>query len=68
MIILGIVLLLLWWFLAPVVPLPPPIWELVHAFGWIFIIVGAILWLLSFLGHPVGRGVGTGPRGGRYWW
>lgn len=68
MIILGLVLLLAWWFIAPAVPLPPPIWELVHGAGWILIIVGVILWVLAYFGHGIGRGVGTGPRGGRYWW
>lgn len=68
MIILGIVLLLLVWLLAPAVPLPPPIWELIHAAGIILLVVGIILFILSLVGHPIGRGVGTGPRGSRYWW
>lgn len=68
MFILGLILVLAHAFLAPALPLPDPIWPLVYGFGWIFIIVGVILFLFSFLGHPIGRGIGTGPRGSRYWW
>lgn len=68
MIILGIVLLLIVWLVAPSLPLPDPIWPLVHAAGVILLVVGVIFFLLSFVGHPIGRGLGTGPRGGRYWW
>lgn len=68
MIILGIVLLLIVWLVAPAVALPSPIWELVHAAGVILLVVGIIFLILSFVGHPIGRGIGTGPRGGRYWW
>lgn len=66
MIILGIVLLLIAYFIAPVVPLPDPIWPLVHAVGVIALIVGVILLLLSLLGVRVGRGVYT--RGNRTFW
>jgi hypothetical protein len=66
MIILGIVLLLIAYFIAPVVPLPDPIWPLVHAVGVIALIVGVILLLLSFFGVPLGRGLVT--RGNRRYW
>jgi len=67
-IILGVVLLLIVWLIAPSVPLPDPIWPVVHGAGVIFLVVGILLFILSFFGHPIGRGIGSGPRGSRYWY
>lgn len=66
MIILGIVLLLIAYFIGPIVPLPDPIWPLVHAVGVIALIVGVILLILNFAGVRLGRGVYT--RGNRSFW
>jgi hypothetical protein len=67
-IILGIVLLLIVWLIAPTVPLPPPIWELVHAAGVILLVVGIILLVLSLIGHPIGSGIGPERNGRRFWY
>lgn len=64
MIILGIVLLLLVWLVAPIVPLPDPIWPLLHAGGVILLVLGIILLILAFLGMNIGPGIGQ-PRGSR---
>jgi len=68
MIILGIVLLLIWWLVAPIFPLPDPIWPLVHAGGIIFLVIGIILFILSMIGHPIGRGIGPERSGRRFWY
>lgn len=68
MIILGIVLLLLDWLLAPIVPLPYPIWELVHVVGVILLVIGIIFLILSLVGHPIGNGLGPARNGRRYWY
>lgn len=68
MIILGIVILLLCWLLAPIVPLPYPIWELAHVVGVILLVVGVIFLILSFIGHPIGRGIGRPVNGRTYWY
>jgi hypothetical protein len=60
MIIAGIVLLLIAWLLPYIVPVPPGIEYVVTVLGWIALVVGIILWLLSLTGRPVG--------GRRYWY
>lgn len=61
MIILGIVLLLIAWLLPYVVPVPPGIEYVLTVLGWIGVVVGIILLLLSTIGN---RTVG----GRRYWY
>jgi hypothetical protein len=69
MIILGIILVFVAWALPQVLPdVPPGIDHVVYVGGWLLIIIGVILWILSYLGVAVGRGIGAGPRGRRYWW
>ena len=51
MLVLGILLAVIGYFL--VVPI-------LETIGIILIVIGAVLWLLGGLGHPVG--------GRRYWW
>jgi hypothetical protein len=68
MIILGIVLLLIVWLVAPAVPLPSPIWELIHAAGVILLVIGVILLILSFITGGVGPGIGRPVGGRRYYW
>ena len=68
MIIVGIVLLLICWLVAPSVPLPDPIWPLIHAGGVILLVVGFILLILSFITGGVGPGIGRPVGGRRFYW
>lgn len=68
MIILGVVLLLLDWLLAPILPLPYPIWELVHVAGVILLVVGFIFLILGFFGYAPGPGIGRPVNGRRFYW
>jgi len=62
MIILGVILLVVGYWLLPVyVPtVPPTIVHLAVILGWIFLVVGLILLVLSLVGRTVG--------GRRYWY
>lgn len=60
MIVLGIILLLIAFLLPDVVAVPPGIIHVLTVLGWIGIVVGVILLLLSFTGRTVG--------GRRYWY
>lgn len=60
MIVLGIILLLIAYLLPDVVAVPPGIIHVLTVLGWIGIVVGVILLLLSFTGRTVG--------GRRYWY
>jgi len=60
MIVVGIILLLLYYLLPGQ---PPELLTAEHVIGWILVIVGAILWLLGAAGHRVGPGVYRG----HYW-
>jgi hypothetical protein len=51
-IVFGVVMLLLYYLILPV--------YIIYVIGLIAVVLGAILLLLSFLGHPVG--------GRRYWY
>lgn len=69
MIILGIVLLLVAYLLPDLVPdVPPGIIHVADVLGWIFLIIGIILLLLSLVGRPVGRGFGRPVNGRSYWY
>lgn len=62
MIVAGIILLLIAYLLPDLVPgVPPGILHVCSVLGWIAIVVGVILLLLSLIGH---REVG----GRRYWY
>jgi hypothetical protein len=68
-IIAGVLLLILHWILTDAgVALPPVLFTLIYDFGIVLVVLGLILWALSFFGVGVGRGLGAGPRGRRYWW
>lgn len=61
MIVAGVVLLLIAWLLPYVVPVPPGIEYVLTVLGWIGVVVGIILLLISLVGNrPVG--------GRRYWY
>jgi hypothetical protein len=60
MIVLGIILLLVAWLLPDVVAVPPGIVHVLTVLGWIGVVVGLILLLLSASGRSVG--------GRRYWY
>lgn len=60
MILVGVVLLLLAWLLPYVIPVPYGIDHVLMILGWIGVVVGIILLLLSLGGRPVG--------GRRYWY
>lgn len=68
MIIVGVILLLLAYFIGPIIPLPYPIWELVHAGGVILLIIGVILLILSFLGFAPGPGFGPARNGRKFYY
>jgi hypothetical protein len=73
MIILGAILVFIAWALPQLVPLTEPPWpgvdNIIYVGGWILIVAGSILFLLGWLGGiQVGRGIGAGPRGRRYWY
>jgi hypothetical protein len=70
MIVLGAILVFAAWALPQIIPaIPPGIDNVVYVGGWILIVVGIILFLLSWLGGvQLGRGIGGGPRGRRYWY
>lgn len=69
MIILGIILVFAAWAIPQILPdIPPGIDNVVGGLGWLLIVLGVILFILSFLGVAVGRGIGAGPRGRRYWY
>jgi hypothetical protein len=61
-IILGFVLVLLgYWFLPNYVPQgPADLYHFMYGFGLLLLVIGAVLWLLGMLGHPVG--------GRRFWY
>lgn len=65
MIVIGIVLLIAAWLLPQLFPVPAPIETLLYDGGILLIVVGIILLVLSFIGHPVGRGLNGRP--GRYY-
>lgn len=60
MIVIGIVLLLLAYLLPDIVAVPYGVVHALSVLGWLAIVVGIILLLLSIFGHPVG--------GRRYWY
>lgn len=60
MIVLGVILLLVAWLLPDVVVVPPGIVHVLTVLGWIGVVVGLILLLLSASGRSVG--------GRRYWY
>lgn len=60
MIVLGIILLLIAYLLPDLVPVPYGVIHVLDVLGWIAIVVGVILLLLSFTGRTVG--------GRRYWY
>jgi hypothetical protein len=61
MIVAGIILLLLAYLLPDLTPdVPPGILHVCSVLGWVAILVGVILLLLSLIGRPVG--------GRRYWY
>lgn len=69
MIILGIVLVFVAWAIPQILPdIPPGIDNVVGGLGWLLIVLGIVLFVLALLGVPVGRGIGVGPRGRRYWY
>jgi hypothetical protein len=69
MIILGIILVFVAWALPQLLPdVPLGVCNVVGTGGWILIFIGIVLFILSFLGIQVGRGIGAGPRGRRYWY
>lgn len=51
MIVLGVILLIVGY----VLPIP-----ILYTIGWILVVIGAILWIVGYAGHPVG--------GRRYWY
>jgi hypothetical protein len=59
-IVLGVILLLVAWLLPDVVVVPPGIVHVLTVLGWIGVVVGIILLLLSASGRSVG--------GRRYWY
>lgn len=60
MIVAGIILLIIAYVLPDLVPTVPfSILHVCDVVGWILIVVGVILLILSLVGHPVG--------GRRYW-
>jgi hypothetical protein len=62
MILLGIVLLVLYYALPHIIPdVPPGVEWGLHFFGWLFVIVGLVLFAF---GHFSGRSIGNR----RYWW
>jgi uncharacterized membrane protein HdeD (DUF308 family) len=54
MIILGIVLLLIAYLLPDFVPVPYPIDHACSVIGWLLLLVGIVLAVLSFAGRSVG--------------
>lgn len=69
MIIAGVLLLILHWILTDAgVALPPVLFTLMYDFGVVLIVLGIILFILNLCGVAIGRGIGPGPRGRRYWW
>jgi hypothetical protein len=69
MIILGIILVFAAWAIPQILPdIPPGVDNVVGGLGWLLIVIGVVLFILSFLGIAVGRGIGAGPRGRRYWY
>lgn len=67
MIIIGIVLLLLAYLLPDFIPVPPNIDHALSVLGWLALVVGLVLLVLSLLGRPLG-GVGPVRNGRRYWY
>lgn len=69
MIILGIILVFAAWATPQIVPdVPPGIVHVIGVGGWLLVAIGIVLFILSFLGVAIGRGIGAGPRGHRYWY
>jgi hypothetical protein len=60
MIIVGIILLLVAYLLPDLVPVPYGVVHVLTVLGWIGVVAGVVLLLLSVAGRPVG--------GRRYWW
>lgn len=61
MIVLGVILLLVAYLLPDLIPtVPPGVLHVCDVLGWICIVVGLILLVLSLLGRPVG--------GRRFWY
>lgn len=60
MIVAGVILLLLAYLLPDLVPVPYGVVHVCDVLGWICLVVGLILLVLSLVGHPVG--------GRRYWY
>lgn len=68
MIILGAVLLIIAWILKDAaIPVPPPVLVVLDDVGWVLVVVGLILLLLSFFGIGFQRTWGPTVRGHRYW-
>lgn len=69
MIVLGIILVFAAWAIPQIlVTVPLGIINVVGGLGWLLIVLGVILFILAFLGVGIGRGLGAGPRGRRYWY
>jgi hypothetical protein len=64
MIVIGVILLLVAYLLPDLIPVPPGVEHVLSVLGWVAIVVGIILLVLSLLGRPVGRGV----RGSGRWY
>ena len=69
MIVLGIIFVVVAYLLVDAaVPVPAFVPTLLNDGGWILIVIGVILLLLSLFGRPVGNGWGPSVRGRRYWY
>jgi Flp pilus assembly protein protease CpaA len=73
MMVLGLILVFIAWALPQVFPMDAPplpgIDNILWTGGWILFFVGFVLFLLAWLGGvQLGRGIGAGPRGRRYWY
>jgi hypothetical protein len=57
MIVLGVILLVVgYWLIPDAVPdIPPQLDRLCVDLGWLFLVIGIVLLLLSLFGHPVGN-------------
>jgi hypothetical protein len=61
-IVLGVILLIVgYWLLPELLPeCPPPLDHVAVFLGWLFLLIGVVLLILSIVGRPVG--------GRRYWY